>query len=215
MHSLDISYVIYTDPAPQEKICGDQYLIKKGPDNILIAVADGLGHGEKAASAAKKAMNIIENSTIDSLKDLMLTCHEALKNTRGVVLTLIKIEENYKISYLSVGNIMFLHWQRNPALQSEFLNSFGGIVGNNLPKLLPSQFICHPDDTLIIATDGIQKQILEIKPFYYASLKMLSDHILKLFRNPKDDCLLLVIQWKKGITHENNGGEYPLYLTSL
>ena len=45
---------------------GDRYLVQPYADGALVAVADGLGHGPDAATAAKTAMAILESGRAPS-----------------------------------------------------------------------------------------------------------------------------------------------------
>ncbi len=57
MHCLRrIRYEVISEALLGQRECGDQCLVEELPDFILLAVADGLGHGAEAALAAKKAL---------------------------------------------------------------------------------------------------------------------------------------------------------------
>ena len=65
------------------KESGDQYLVSRTADGgVLVAVADGLGHGPEAASAAKTAIAVLEASDERELGARFLRCHERLRDTR-------------------------------------------------------------------------------------------------------------------------------------
>src|SRR5689334_22690090 len=68
---------------------GDQYVVKPlAGSRYLIAAMDGLGHGPEAAVASHIAVGVLEENPDQPLESLMLACHKALGNTRGVVMTL-------------------------------------------------------------------------------------------------------------------------------
>ncbi len=176
---------------------GDQYLIKAFPNAVLIAVADGVGHGQEAAYAAKQAMRVLRESQNKSLIDLLNACHKELKKTRGAAVFAALIQSNYQVSWLGIGNVAAIHWRREAEDKSkieEFLSQ-GGVVGLELPSLRISQFMACPGDTLIFATDGISNQFVSIAPMTYALPQTIADHIFKRFRNPNDDALVLVTRW--------------------
>ena len=192
------TYGVLSEAVPGEEDCGDQWLIKELPDAILVAVADGLGHGKEAAEASKAAMAVLEKTEPEQeLLDIIQHCHTELQSTRGVVLGLAKIQKNYQVSWVGVGNIMGLHWS-SPLMeaQSEGLYSQGGVVGYLLPHLRPFQFKVEPGHALIMATDGLTNQLMDEKPFYNQSAQEIADVLFQKYHHKKDDALILVIRWE-------------------
>ena len=59
--SHHLTYSVFSEAVPGEEVCGDQWLIKEFPDALLVAVADGLGHGKEAAEASTAAMEVLKN----------------------------------------------------------------------------------------------------------------------------------------------------------
>jgi len=179
-----------------EDECGDQYLVKELEDSTLIAIADGLGHGKEAAFAAKKAMQVVNASNQLSLVDLIKECHEALGDTRGVVMSLVKIT-NTTLSWLGVGNVVGLHWtvDKHQEAKAILLTGFGGIVGMNLPYLKLSTYEIAAGDTLIIVTDGISNEFTTLKPIQYSMPQIIAQSIMNTYRKKNDDALVLVAQW--------------------
>lgn len=192
---MKVIYGIKVEPIANEKECGDQYYIKEETNSTLIAVADGLGHGEEAALAAKTAMTVINLHADKPLKKIIEICHDALQLTRGAALTVVRVAQQ-EISWAGIGNVMVAHYHadvfsknNNPLL----LLSQPGIVGYNLPEVHVSTFKVNIDDILIFFTDGIlEKFIQSFIINYRASPQNIADHIFKNFRNMNDDSLILV-----------------------
>src|SRR6266496_1820367 len=82
-----IDWGVASRALPGEAVCGDLHLIKPIPDGVLLAVADGLGHGDEATVAAKTALAILEEHREEPLEALVTRCHDALRKTRGAVMT--------------------------------------------------------------------------------------------------------------------------------
>ena len=53
-----------------ENKSGDGYLVKPFAKNVLVAVVDGLGHGDEAAAAAKIAVDVLDANAHDSVISL-------------------------------------------------------------------------------------------------------------------------------------------------
>lgn len=193
-HLNRIRYHVLSESFPGEIECGDQYLVKELHDSVLIAVADGLGHGSEAAFAAKKAMQIIEAHPENSLEQLVIACNEALENTRGITLTIARISNN-TLSYLAIGNVTGVcwHWQMAKTKKQSLLLE-GGVVGYKMPNLNLKKFPIQSGDIFILATDGL-KETFEIEsPNFMKSPKSIASYLFKEYRNPKDDGLILVAQ---------------------
>src|SRR3954462_8953566 len=54
----------------------------------LACVIDGLGHGDPAADAAEKAAEVVRAHADSPVQALLDSAHAALRQTRGVVMTL-------------------------------------------------------------------------------------------------------------------------------
>ncbi|TAK79201.1 MAG: stage II sporulation protein E (SpoIIE) [Gammaproteobacteria bacterium] len=190
-----LSYAASTAPMTGETENGDQYLVKQSPHSVLIAIADGLGHGEEASIAAKKAMQVLNDTHGESLIDLVHLCHTALEATRGSVLMLAHTQADCSVVWLGIGNILGIHWSSKDQGKSTLLASQGGVVGFQLPHLRTGQFTAEPGDTLIFATDGIFEQFIEYQPNPHSSPQVIANHIFKTYRNTNDDALVLVLRW--------------------
>src|SRR5262245_34195727 len=83
-----IEWGVATQPIPGQTVCGDLQLVKSFDHGALVAVVDGLGHGDEAIAVARIAIRALEEQPDKSVITLVKRCHEALTGTRGVVLTL-------------------------------------------------------------------------------------------------------------------------------
>src|SRR5437016_1446249 len=91
---------------PGQDVCGDLYLIQPIDDGVLLAVVDGLGHGNEAVSAANTAVAILKQHADEPLITLVRRCHEALTKTRGAVLTVAQLRSpDDRLTWLGVGNV--------------------------------------------------------------------------------------------------------------
>src|SRR5690349_17718969 len=76
---------------PGERESGDLHIVKTFATGILVGAVDGLGHGPEAAVAARAAVSVLEEHAEEPLIPLVKRCHEALRRTRGVVLSIASI----------------------------------------------------------------------------------------------------------------------------
>src|SRR5436309_2532492 len=92
-------------PKPGESQSGDGYVVKAFPDGVLVAVMDGLGHGEEAAAATKAAVATLESYAHEPLISLVQRCNRELKDTRGAAMSLASFNSREDVmTWIGVGN---------------------------------------------------------------------------------------------------------------
>jgi anti-sigma regulatory factor (Ser/Thr protein kinase) len=78
---------------PGELVCGDSWAEQYGPPDVIrLMMADGLGHGEFAAEASARAMEIFERSPRIELTALLKQMHDGMRSTRGAAISIAEID---------------------------------------------------------------------------------------------------------------------------
>ncbi len=157
-HNSAIEYGVASTTIPGQTESGDLCIVKESESTILIGVVDGLGHGGEAASAAKKAIKVLEEHFESSIINMVKLCHESLKKSRGAVIALVSINlRDETITWLSVGNVEGMLLKANPETSPLYENIImrSGAVGYRLPPLYASVIPISRGDILILSTDGI------------------------------------------------------------
>jgi serine phosphatase RsbU (regulator of sigma subunit) len=176
---------------------GDRHVIVPFPEAALVAVIDGLGHGAEAAIAARAAARLVEDNARGSVVTLTQRCHEGLRRTRGVVMSLAWFgAEESSMTWLGVGNVRALLLRADPAANPprESLTARGGVLGYQLPPLRAATLAVSPGDTLIMATDGIRADFTSVVSTAPPPQE-LADAILARHRKHSDDALVLVARY--------------------
>ncbi len=184
-------------PLKGQDVSGDSYLIKPLSDGILVAVVDGLGHGYEAAQASKIAVSTLDTYAREPVITLVRRCHEALKGTRGVVMSIAKLNSSDKtLVWVGVGNIeaLLLKEDRKLKISRERLLLRGGTLGYQLPPLRESVIPFMQGDILIFVTDGIRGSF---EPGIKRGDKpqQIADSIMAQFNKGTDDALALVVRY--------------------
>ena len=139
-----------------ELVSGDLHVVVPFRRGALVALLDGLGHGPEAAAAASAATPVLEAAPSDPVLDLVRRCHEALRKTRGVVMSVASFRAaESTMTWLGVGNVDGV-LLRTGGQHGEAIACRGGVVGYQLPPLRASSLRVSPGDTLILTTDGIR-----------------------------------------------------------
>jgi len=176
---------------------GDKHVVKVFPHGALLAVMDGLGHGKEAAAAANLAARILQTANNESLISLLKRCHECLRSTRGVVISLAAfnaVEET--MTWVGVGNVEGVLLRADPAVDPRYesLVLRSGVVGSRLPLLHGTIVPVMRGDTLIFATDGIRREFTQGLALGDGP-QQLADKILGRYAKRTDDALVLVARY--------------------
>ena len=191
-----VEYAVATFVLPGESEAGDHHLVCCNQRGILIAAIDGIGHGEEAANAAKTAISILQANVEEPVISLVERCHEGLRSTRGVVLSLASIDpEHGMMTWLGVGNVqgVLMRAAAQKASVQEVLLLRGGVVGSQLPVLQAAVLPIAKGDTLVFVTDGIRGEFVEGLSTL-ESPQRAADRILKQHGRGNDDALVLVVR---------------------
>jgi serine/threonine protein phosphatase PrpC len=176
-------------------ISGDSYYVKENESTALIAVIDGLGGGEAAAEAAKKAYDAIDNLAERPLSMIMQAAHTACVGTRGAVVGLLRLDyAQHEASYVGVGNIG-IHVVSRHVIKPLSRN---GIVGYRMPTLMEHKAQYDAGDTFILFSDGISVRFSE-SPLMHETLapQALADRVLETFGKDIDDATIVVVRTQR------------------
>jgi phosphoserine phosphatase RsbX len=196
MKTADIEWSVAAATMPGETQSGDRYWAGAAANGMLFAVMDGLGHGPEAAAASDIAIATLERYAGDPVIELLPRCHEALRNTRGVTMSLATFDtENALITWIGVGNVEGSILHRDAGLPCDRLLLRNGVVGNHLPLLRTQSLALRPGDVLIMATDGVAAED-ELR--LDGDLDATAKGILARGCKGTDDALVLVARYGAG-----------------
>jgi len=97
---------VFVRPMPGEAVAGDACLVEAWARGVIVAVADGLGHGPAAAKAAVAFLDCVRAGREEPLGTVFASAHEALRRTRGAVAVIARFDEaGEKVEIAGVGNV--------------------------------------------------------------------------------------------------------------
>ncbi|TLY36458.1 MAG: stage II sporulation protein E (SpoIIE) [Nitrospirae bacterium] len=200
METLDkliVEWGVASQTLAGEVESGDKHVVRIFPHGALLAAMDGLGHGEEAAAAANMAVKFLQTSENESVISLLKRCHERLRSTRGVVISLAAFNAvDETMTWIGVGNVEGILLQADPAANPgyEYLTLRSGVVGTRLPLLHAAIVPVKRGDTLIFATDGIRPEFAQRRALG-AGPQQIADRILAQYAKGTDDALVLVARY--------------------
>ncbi len=184
-------------PIEGEVESGDAHVVVGFPYGVLVGLVDGLGHGPEAAAAAREAIRLLEAHAGEPVLDLVERCHEALRHTRGAVMSLASFDARVaSITWIGVGNVegILLRAPGAAAPSRESIALRGGIVGYRLPPLTAATLCVSPGDTLVMASDGIRSGFVAHLAARDDPQEM-AESILARYARGSDDALVLVARY--------------------
>ncbi len=189
-----IEYGVATFVLPGQSESGDRHLVCCHETGILIAAIDGIGHGEEAGAAAKAAVSLLKTRADEQVISLVQKCHENLRMTRGVVLSLASINPSHgMMTWIGVGNVQgaLMRTGASKGIVEQELLLRAGVVGSQLPPLQAAVLPIAEGDTLIFATDGVKSEFIKSLSSLEAPQRA-ADRILEQYCRGNDDALVLV-----------------------
>ena len=177
---------------------GDRYVYETFTDGVLLALVDGIGHGPEAAAAAKVACAILKKHAAEPVIALAERCHDGLRFTRGVVMSLATFDLRHNLlTWLGIGNVQGVLRRFGLPIDrtEELLLLRAGVVGSQLPPLRASVLPIVPGDTLLLATDGVRSGFCPPLTSWENPLRT-AQAILDCYNRRTDDALVLVARYQ-------------------
>ena len=185
---------IYGRPHRDEVRSGDHAGAWRDEDRLLLAVCDGLGHGDPARSAAGEAMRTVAAHRGSSPMAILDAAHAALGPTRGAVMAVLALRQGEtSLDLASVGNVTAELVQ--PRASRRFAGS-SFVLGSpqRTWRAQAAQVAVAPEETVVLFTDGIAS-----RASIEDDLMLLRDHpvviahqLVERFGREDDDVLVLV-----------------------
>jgi negative regulator of sigma-B (phosphoserine phosphatase) len=196
-----VEWGIASRAMPGQTESGDGYLLESLPHGVLAVVIDGLGHGAKAAAAARVAVDTLKGNLDSPILGLFRLCHRALRGTRGVVMSVALLEME-TATWLGVGNVgcVLLRAGAGACREREVMRVKPGVVGYQLPRLQAGNVPVAGGDTLVFATDGVHGEFLAgLAPgdpvLRLNGVQRFADSALERYGKKTDDALVLAVRY--------------------
>jgi serine phosphatase RsbU (regulator of sigma subunit) len=196
---LKIEAAFANVPLPGQQESGDLSLIKRVGAGTLVAVVDGLGHGQEAASAAHAAIGALDRYAREPLTDLVRRAHEALVGLRGVVLGLAYLDPHAAtLTWLGVGNVggILLRADSGSRPARITLVPSAGFIGGDPAHPTTRSVPLALGDTVILFSDGVKESFADAVVLGN-SPQEIADSAIARHSKGNDDALVLVARYAR------------------
>jgi anti-sigma regulatory factor (Ser/Thr protein kinase)/serine/threonine protein phosphatase PrpC len=141
-------------PFARAEHSGDSFSWARSGSRLTLMLADGLGHGAKAATASAAAVDELHRTAHLPPEQILRHLDRALRTTRGAAAAVAQLDtDTHELGFAGVGNVgARIHtgnrWQP--------LVSHPGIVGAHFPARVPVQHLVWSRDSLLVLhSDGL------------------------------------------------------------
>ena len=196
---LRIDTAFATVPLKGQKESGDLSLVKRVGAGTLVAVVDGLGHGQEAASAAHAAIAALDRYAREPLSDVVRRAHEALVGLRGVVLGLAYLDpQAATLTWLGIGNVggILLRADSGSRPDRITLVASAGFIGGELPHPTTRSVPLALGDTMVLFSDGVKDGFSD-SIVLANSPQEIADTVIARHTKGNDDALVLVARYAR------------------
>lgn len=181
-------------PHPGEQNCGDGIAAVSSDQVTSILLVDGLGHGDGAAAAVTKAMQVFNKNPFDDPARMVERIHVDLAGTRGAALALVHIDQSTEqVNFVGVGNISCRVYSK---YSSKGCPSIQGIVGGQIGSLKQYSYEWCPEASLLMYSDGI-KSAAGLSATQSKSAILEAAEIYRDFCRITDDTTVVVVRDKR------------------
>jgi anti-sigma regulatory factor (Ser/Thr protein kinase) len=178
-----------------ESACGDDWsLVCDRDGRAVLTVADGLGHGQSAADASRRAVEVATERATDQPAMIVAHAHSALRSTRGAALAVAAIEaDGTSLRYAGLGNISATIVARG---ESKSLVSHNGIAGHEMRKIQEFSYDWPPGALLVMHSDGLSGRwdLNQYAGLSNRDPSVVAGVLYRDFSRGRDDALIVVVR---------------------
>ena len=177
-----------------EDVCGDAWAIESYPARTALLLADGLGHGLSAATAAREAVRVFRANAQLTPGAILDALHAALRPTRGAAGAVAVIDHTTRtLQFAGVGNIA---GAIIGPTGRQGLVSLAGTLGHEVRKVRAFEYAWPPGAILVMHSDGLGSQwdVSRYPGLAARHPALVAAFLYRDYRRVRDDVTVVVIR---------------------
>lgn len=180
-------------PKLGETVCGDDVLVLRD-DTTLVAVVDGLGHGQAAAEASACFTDYARKRRDLSPAEILESSTREMAKTRGAVAAVARFDTlSRTVVVAGVGNIEVRSLSRTPV--SPVFTP--GIVGRPVRYVREFRYPLSVGDLVVFASDGISRRF-DLRAYADLGVEEIAHGVLRDFGVSHDDATCVAVYMEAG-----------------
>jgi anti-sigma regulatory factor (Ser/Thr protein kinase) len=185
---------IFGRPVEGESSSGDGAFFARREADVLLAVADGLGHGDAARLGSQRALEGVIENPWDELDAIFVRANDAARGTRGAVFGLARLASKYSVDYLIVGDI------RGEATRignvQRFLTTAGYLGSARRARHRVHTTAIEADDLVLLCSDGINSRLdlSDERLLVRQAPVVIAQTVVERYAKAHDDALVAVVR---------------------
>jgi anti-sigma regulatory factor (Ser/Thr protein kinase) len=183
-------------PIDGERCSGDDGAIVRLEDgSIILALADGLGHGVEASEAARAAIACVLAQPERDLATLLDDCHTVLQKTRGAVMAIARISPTGALDTAIVGNVQARTVGRKAGVDRRYAGpSFTLGSPGRLPRVRAEHDVVAGHEAFLAFSDGVSTRLAMDAELFAAPHAVAARRLLDAFSDRRDDAMLALVR---------------------
>ena len=187
--------------APGESVSGDAWALRRDGTQWSLALADGLGHGPDAATAADRLMALLGEAApglLASPAAFLDSAHEPLRSTRGCAAAMVALDEGgASLRFGGAGNVI---GRLISGVADRSLLSQHGTLGLQVRRLQDVVYDWPPHAVLVLHSDGIVSRwsLADTPGLLQADPAVIAGWIARDHLRGRDDATVVVVRRHEG-----------------
>jgi anti-sigma regulatory factor (Ser/Thr protein kinase) len=173
----------------------DAAFVRLEDGSLVIALADGLGHGAEACAAARAAIACVLANAERESGALLADCHDALAKTRGAVMVIARLSLAGALDVSIVGNASARTVGRKSDVDRRYAGpSFALGSPGRLPRVRTEHDAVSAHEMLLLFSDGVSTRLAVDATSFAVPQVVAARRLLDAFSDRRDDALLALVR---------------------
>jgi anti-sigma regulatory factor (Ser/Thr protein kinase) len=183
---------------PGMQLNGDTFVIERWDEKALVAVIDGLGHGQYAHRASQKAREYVERHPDQELTRMFRGVGRACRATRGVVMAVARFDwGEARLTFGTIGDIAARVFGSREPIHFRIRR---GILGGQAPSPVVTHHAWDTGNVLVLHSDGLTSRWrwADFPELPDATATAAARRLLRALAKDNDDATVLVVKAAEG-----------------
>jgi anti-sigma regulatory factor (Ser/Thr protein kinase) len=190
---FDVSVGRFVRPIAGESEAGDACGVFPWRRGVVVALADGLGHGARAAEPARAFLTRVQADPDLALPEIFSRAHRDLLRTRGAVAAVARVDQQCGgVEVAGIGNIgvMVLQGEDGRTVRGIMVP---GVLGSSFRTVRSQALPLAAGDTLVMHSDGVRSQF-DFGVVRGMAAQAGSERVVRTGGKPTDDAACVVLR---------------------